>query len=114
MQKTPIDYPVWTYAVIAGIAMLGGLVARLQYMIGHASHCWKCATVRICVEMLTSAFCGILVFWICEAVALPLLMTCALAGICGHMGSRALFLAERILVRKLNQYSDEGSEEEKL
>lgn len=53
-------------------------------------------------------------FWICEAVALPLLMTCALAGICGHMGSRALFLAERILVRKLNQYSDEGSEEEKL
>lgn len=45
-------------------------------------------------EVLTSAFAGILTFWLCEASDINPLVTAALVGISGHMGSRAIYHME--------------------
>lgn len=100
-EKTPLDYPAIQYALVIFLGAIGGLVARLQRISGNDVHCWKCAAFRIVVDMITSGFCGVLAFWACESLNIPQLMTAVVIGICGHMGSRALFLAEKHFSEKM-------------
>ena len=51
--------------------------------------------VELIGEIATSAFAGLITFWLCEAAQLDPLVTAALVGISGHMGSRALYQFER-------------------
>ena len=46
-------------------------------------------------EVLTSGFTGVITFYLCEWAGLHQLLTAALVGISGHMGSRALMLFEK-------------------
>jgi hypothetical protein len=52
-------------------------------------------------ELVTAAFSGMLTFWLCEQADIAPLMTSALVGISGHMGSRTLFLLKKMIERKL-------------
>ena len=104
-DKTPLDYSVFHYSLILGLGALGGLVARLQKLAGVATPPpLKVVFIRIMADMITSGFCGLLAFWICEHLQIKLLVTAAIIGISGHMGSRILFLAEKILANKLKDY----------
>ena len=51
-------------------------------------------------EVVTSGFAGVITFWLCENSNISPLVTAALVGISGHMGSRALFLFEDFLKSK--------------
>lgn len=51
-------------------------------------------------ELTTSAFAGMLTFWLCESTGISPLMTAAFVGISGHMGSRAVFCFEQYLHKK--------------
>lgn len=106
MSHDPFDYPISRYLLFAAIGVMGGLVARLQYWAGgEQPHCLKCALFRLLADLLTSAFCGILIFWISAHFELSGVIAAALAGICGHMGSRSLFLLERLISNKLARYA---------
>jgi hypothetical protein len=48
---------------------------------------------------VTSAFAGLITFWLCEWAVVHPLLTAALVGISGHMGSRAIFKLERLAER---------------
>ncbi len=107
-DKTPLDYPAFHYAMILMLGALGGLVNRLQKLAGVTNPPpLKVVAVRILADMITSGFCGLLAFWICEHFMIPPLLTAAVIGISGHMGSRVLFLAEKILSNKLNALKGE-------
>lgn len=51
-------------------------------------------------EVVTSAFAGLITFYLCEAAKLDPMLSAALVGIAGHMGSRAVFLLEKFLSDK--------------
>lgn len=113
MSHDPLDYPLSRYLLFALIGLMGGLVARLQYWASNERpHCWKCALVRLTADLLTSGFCGILMFWIAVHFEWSGVIAAALAGICGHMGSRTLFLIERILIKRLETYAQIAPQEE--
>ena len=107
MSHDPFDLPLNRYLLFALIGLFGGLVARLQYWAGgEVPHCWRCALFRLLVDMMTSGFCGVLTFWLATEFELSGVLTAVLAGISGHMGSRSLFLIERILQKRLQRLAD--------
>ena len=104
-DKTPLDYSFLHYSMILGLGALGGLVARLQKLAGVTNPPpLKVVAVRILADMITSGFCGLLAFWVCEHIEIKPLVTVVVIGISGHMGSRILFLVEKILSNKLKAY----------
>ncbi len=98
IEKDPANYPVVTYAWVMALASWGGIVNFLRKR--------KDGLVRpfnfteLVGEIFTSAFVGVLTFWLCEWSVIPPLMTAALVGISGHMGSRAIFGLEQIFETK--------------
>ncbi|WP_236640481.1 phage holin family protein, partial [Tepidimonas charontis] len=59
-------------------------------------------------ELATSAFAGLITFWLCEAAQFKPLITAALVGISGHMGSRAIFQLERWAQARFGHRDHEG------
>lgn len=57
-------------------------------------------------ELATSAFAGLLAFWICGAFGVDPALTAPIAGISGYMGTRFIALLEHLgqkyVERKLN------------
>jgi uncharacterized membrane protein (DUF4010 family) len=51
-------------------------------------------------EIFTSAFVGLVTFWICKYYGVGEYMTAAAVAITGHMGARAIFLAEQFIERR--------------
>lgn len=56
--------------------------------------------VEFCGEIFVAGFTGICTFLLCEAAHFDPLLSSALVAIAGHMGSRALFLFERIFAKR--------------
>ncbi len=114
MSHDPLDLPLNRYLLFALIGLFGGLVARLQYWAGgEIPHCVRCALFRLLVDMMTSGFCGVLTFWLATEFELSGVLTAVLAGISGHMGSRSLFLVERILQKRLQRLAEMSEGEAK-
>lgn len=66
------------------------------------------------LEIFTSGFVGIVAFMLCDAAGWNWQFTAAIVAISGHMGARALFLMERLIViptlRKYGYGEDDDSE----
>jgi hypothetical protein len=92
LAKDPTYYSLTTYIWVFGLAMLGGLVNFMRKI--QMGHSRAFNIVELIGELVTSAFAGILTFWLCENSGLSPLLTAALVGISGHMGSRSLFMME--------------------
>lgn len=92
-DKDPASYSLITYAWVLLLSAWGGAVSfmrkRRRGLVKPFS--W----IELMVEVLTSAFAGVLTFWLCEASQIDPLITAALVGISGHMGSRAIFAIEQ-------------------
>lgn len=91
-EKDPTTYSAITYAWVFALASWGGAVSFWRKV--------KNGDTRICNiseligELITSAFAGIITFWLAESAGINPLVTAALVGISGHMGSRAIFAFE--------------------
>lgn len=101
-EKTPLDYPTVQYFLVALLGAIGGLVSVLQEFFEQIGKCWKRAITSAIVSMVTSGFCGVLAFWLCESLEIKPLVTAFVIGISGHMGGRALNVVEKIVVEKFN------------
>jgi len=90
--KDPSSFSLITYGWVFALAMLGGVVNFMRKL--QKGHVRAFNVVEFIGELVTAAFAGVLTFWLCEHSNMSPLVTAALVGISGHMGSRALFMME--------------------
>lgn len=88
-DKDPTSYSLLTYAWIITLSATGGIISYLK-------KAKKFSFLELAAEVLTAGFVGVITFWLCEQALIDPLTTAALVGISGHMGSRALFMLERL------------------
>lgn len=78
---------------MAGVAAAGALLSFHQKVKAKKSR-WVNIT-ELVGEMVVSSVVGIVTFWICKGYGVNEWLTAAGVAIAGHMGSRAIFLAEQ-------------------
>jgi hypothetical protein len=93
--KDPTSYTWITYGWVLMLSILGGFVSFARKLSTEQAHPWNIA--EFVGEVATSAFAGLITFYLCQAANLSGLITAALVGITGHMGSRAIFQIEQSL-----------------
>jgi CHASE2 domain-containing sensor protein len=103
-DRHPLDYPLQQYAFILGVALLGGLVSWYAKVRAGRLHGWN--LMHLIGELATSAFAGLLAFWLCAWAGANPLVTAALVGIAGHMGARAIAVFEDWAQRKFGEQVD--------
>ena len=103
-DKDPSTYGLITYLWVTGLAAWGGLVNFYRKVKSGETRAFN--VVELIGEFATSAFAGLITFWLCEAAQIDPLVTAALVGISGHMGSRALYHFERWAQTRLGNATD--------
>lgn len=98
IEKDPTSYSILTYAWVFGLAILGGIVSFMRKL--QAGHAKVFNIVEFIGEIVTSAFAGVIAFWLCENAGFSPLATASIVGVCGHMGSRAIFVLEGWLTKQ--------------
>lgn len=98
MEKDPTSYSLLTYAWVFLLSILGGVVNFMRKL--HEGHVRAFNIIEFIGELVTSAFAGIITFWLCEHAQFAPLITAALVGVSGHAGSRAIFMLEEFLKAK--------------
>lgn len=97
-EKSPENFGLITYAWVIGLSAMGGAVAFARKIrLGHAR---AFNIAEFVGEVATSAFAGVMTFYLCEASNFSPLITAALVGVAGHMGSRAIFQLENFFSTK--------------
>lgn len=96
--KDPLDYPLRQYGFMLAVALLGGLVSWLAKVRAGQTQAWH--LMGLIGELCTSAFAGLLAFWLCEWASTPSILTAPLVGIAGHMGTRAIATFEDFAQRR--------------
>jgi hypothetical protein len=91
--KDPLDYSLKTYGVILGVALLAGFASWYAKVRKGELPPWS--VNHLVGELATSALAGLLCFWLCEWANFQPLLTAALVGIAGHMGTKAISLFEQ-------------------
>ena len=100
-EKDPTTYGLLTYLWVTGLAAWGGLVNFYRKVKTGESRFFNIA--ELIGEIVTSAFAGLITFWLCEAAEFNQLISAALVGISGHMGSRAIYQIEKLVQLRLDK-----------
>lgn len=96
--KSPLDYSVKQYGLTLAIALLGGLVSWMAKVRKGEASAYN--LMQLVGELCTSAFAGLMAFWLCEWSGAPPLLSAALTGIAGHMGTRAIATFEEFAAKR--------------
>lgn len=97
MPNSPENYPFFTYLWVVGISALGALARFAQkYNDGTIPNP---SVSRLAAEITISAFIGVVTFWLCEWAKIDGLLSAAVIAVSAHMGTPALVLLERQLMR---------------
>jgi hypothetical protein len=97
-EKTPESFTIITYLWVIGLSAMGGAVAFIRKV--KAGHSRVFNIAEFFGEIATSAFAGVMTFYMCEWSNFSALATASCVGIAGHMGSRAIFLLENFFEAK--------------
>ena len=92
-EASPFDYSALTYLWVVAWAALGGFVNFMRKIRAGAVRSFN--LTELAGEIITSAFVGLLTFWMCKATGIGELTSAILIGVSGHMGSRAIFGFEK-------------------
>lgn len=98
LAKSPLDTPLKVYAVVLGAAVLGGLVSWYGKVKRGLIPVYS--VFHLVGELATAAFSGLVCFWVADALGAPLTLTAAAAGLCGHMGARAIAFFEDAMAKR--------------
>lgn len=101
IDKDPSTYSALTYAWVIGLSTWAGIVSFLRKM--RAGEVKIFNITQFIGEIVTSGFVGVMTFFLCEYAGFSQLLTAALVGISGHMGSRAIMLMESLAEQKINK-----------
>ena len=91
-SRDPLNYPVRTYGLMLGLAIFGGLVSFYSKV--RRGDVEALSLMHLVGEIATSAFAGLLVFYLCEYLKIDQMLTAPLVGISGHMGAKVITLIE--------------------
>ena len=97
MEKDPTSFSLLTYFWVIGLSVLGGVVNFMRKL--QTGHTRIFNIVELIGELVTAGFSGVITFYLFTQAGFDPLLTAAAVGVSGHMGSRALFLAEGWLTR---------------
>lgn len=98
-QEAASNFAEWvTYLWVLGLASVGGAVHYIHKINTTKT---RFSFVVFLGEILTSAFVGIITFFLCDAANFSWQTTAAMVGISGHMGTRALFKFEKLWKKTL-------------
>ncbi len=100
MDKDPLDYSLRQYGLVLLFALLGGLVSWVSKV--RAGKLRAFQMLHLVGELATSALAGLLMFYFCEWLGLPKLLTICLVGVFGHMGTRGIALFEQWAERRFH------------
>jgi len=84
----PLDVPIRQYGFVLAVAILGGVVSFYGKVVSGKLPPWS--LLHLVGEMATSGFAGLLAFWLCSFANTPEMLTAAMSGIAGYMGTRAI------------------------
>jgi len=98
-SKDPTSYDILTYSWVLGLSMVGGVVSFMRKIREGKARAFN--ILELVGEIVTAGFAGVLTFWLCEAGEIDPLVSAALVGIAGHMGSRTILLLEQWAETKL-------------
>lgn len=107
-EKSPESYTYLTYLWVFGLSALGGAVSFLRKVKDGHARAWNFA--EFFGEIFTSAFAGVMTFYLCEWSGFAPLATAAFVGIAGHMGSKAIAHLESFFETRFPN-SKEGDEQ---
>lgn len=99
--KAPLSYSLREYGFVLSTALLGGLVG--WYAKVRRGEIAAYSLVTLIGELCTSAFAGLLAFWLCEWVGMSPLFTAAIVGISGHAGTTAIARLEKLAEKMVEQ-----------
>lgn len=97
-ERNPFDYSFLTYLWVMSLSAFGGIVNFSRKLRERRASPFR--LTEFIGELVTSAFAGLLTFWLCESQGLNPLISAVMIAISGHMGSRAIFKLERWLERR--------------
>lgn len=107
-EKDPTTYAALTYVWIIVLSCVGGIVSFMRKVKSREARPFN--VPEFLGEILTSGFTGVITFYLCEWANLNQLLTAALVGISGHMGSRALILFERWAEKRFTGGINDGDD----
>lgn len=99
-EKDPTNYGILTYGWVLALSAWGGLAAWIRKRNEGTARPFN--FMELVGEIFISAFAGLITFFLGESAGINPLITAALVGISGHMGSRAIFLLESWAERKFS------------
>ncbi len=102
--KTALDYSLREYGFFMSVALLGGVVRWAAKLRAGELQAWS--VHHLIGELATSALAGLLCFWVCEWAGAAPLLTAAMVGVSGHMGTRALSMLEEWASRRFVEKGD--------
>ena len=103
-EKDPSTYSMITYLWVFAIALWGGSVNYLRKRREGIIPAFS--ITEFAGELMTSAFAGLVTFFLCEAAQFNPMLSAALIAISGHMGSRAIFMLEKYLQKRVSGNTD--------
>lgn len=98
-ERNPFDYTMLTYVWVMSLSAFGGIVNFSRKL--REGKVRAINLTEFVGELVTSAFAGLLAFWLCEAAGIDKLVSAAMIAISGHMGSRAIFRIERWMEQRM-------------
>jgi hypothetical protein len=104
-EKDPSSFTALQYLGVLAISAWGGVVSFIIKVRNGDSKAYN--IVEMVGEIAISAFAGLLSFFACEAIGMSQLWTAVVVGVSGHMGTRAIFILESILEKKLAPFLPE-------
>lgn len=103
--KDPLKYSLRDYGLVLAVALLGGLVS--WYAKVRRGEIPGYSVMQLIGELATSAFAGLIAFWLCEWANFPQLLTVAMVAISGHMGTAAIQQFEKLAARKFGESQEQ-------
>ena len=98
-EKDPTNFTLITYAWVLFLSTWGGLVSFFRKV--KTGETKASNIMELVGELVTSAFAGVITFYLCDAAGIGGLISAVFVGISGHMGTRAIFLLERAVEKRL-------------
>ena len=97
-EKDPTTYSMLTYAWVILVSVWGGAVSYARKR--RLNLIERFSITEFIGELMTSAFTGLITFFICEWSNTPAMLSAAFIAISGHMGSRLIFMLEKHLQQR--------------
>lgn len=106
LNKTPESYGMMTYLWVLVLSVWAGIASHLYRFRLYKKRDFD--FVGFFVDILISAFVGVLTFFLCESAKIDPLLTAVLVGVSSHMGARSIYLFQHFLIcRYVPEYCDD-------